>query len=46
MRIHRVTPEYIRQLKKAGYSNIPVEKLISMRIHGVEPDFIKKMNKD
>jgi hypothetical protein len=36
MRIHRVTPEFIRELKAAGYSKVPVEKLVEMRIHKID----------
>jgi hypothetical protein len=43
MSIHRVTPAFIRELKDAGYSKVPVEKLISMRISGVDADFLRKM---
>ena len=43
MRIHRVTPEYIRELEAAGYVKVPIEKMISMRIHGIDAKFIKKM---
>lgn len=43
MRIHRVTPEYIRRLAAAGYRNVPVRKLIEMRIHGIEPELIDKL---
>jgi hypothetical protein len=31
-------------LKSAGYSGVPVEKLISMRITGVNAAYLKKMS--
>jgi len=45
MRIHGVTPAFIRQLEAAGYVKVPVEKLISMKIHGVDAKFIRSMSK-
>jgi len=44
MRMFDVTPEFIHQLKDAGYSNVPAEKLIRLKIHGVDIDYINKMN--
>ena len=40
MRIYCVTPQFIRELKEAGYEHIPIEKLIDMRIHGVDANFV------
>ena len=34
--------DFIRDLADAGYHNVPVEKLVSMRIHGVDAEFIRK----
>ncbi len=42
MCIHGVPASYIRELKNAGYANIPVEKLVDMRIHGIVADFVKR----
>jgi hypothetical protein len=44
MRLFNVTPEFIRQLADAGYSNLPADKLVKLRIHGVDIDYIRKMN--
>jgi hypothetical protein len=38
-----VTPEFIRELKAAGYSKVPVEKLVSMRIHKIDAEYLKRM---
>ena len=32
----------IRDLKNAGYANIPVEKLVDMRIHGIDAEFVRR----
>jgi hypothetical protein len=43
MRIHGVTPEFIRELKSLGYPNVAVEDLVAMRIHHVTADFIRRV---
>ena len=43
MRIFDITPEFIRELEEAGYTKVPIEKLISMRIHNIDAKFIQKM---
>ena len=45
MRLHGVTPQFIRDLKDARNEHIAVEKLIDIRIHGIDANFVKKMNK-
>lgn len=42
-RIHRVTPEFIRQLQAAGYADIPAKKLVQMRIHGVDGKYLNSL---
>jgi hypothetical protein len=42
MRIHGVSPGYIRDLKNAGFADIPVEKLVEMKIHGIDAEFVKR----
>ena len=44
MRIFNVTPEFIHELKDAGYSNIPADKLVALRVHAVDINYIRKMN--
>ena len=44
MRIHGVTPEFIRQVEKAGYHKVPVDKLVQMRIFDIEPEMIRALD--
>ena len=43
MRIHGVSPDYVRDLKALGYDHVPIDKLVEMRIHGVTPDYIREV---
>ena len=43
MRIHGVTPGFIRELEELGYDGLPIERLVEMRIHGATPDFARSM---
>jgi hypothetical protein len=43
MRIHGVTPEFIRDLQTLGFRIVSADDLVSMRIHGVSIDYVKKM---
>jgi opacity protein-like surface antigen len=45
MRIFGVNPQFIQDLKEAGYENVPAKKLIRLRIAGVDMNFIRNMNK-
>ncbi len=36
-------PDFIDALAAAGYTNLPVDRLIEMEQHGVTPDFIKSL---
>lgn len=45
MRIHGVTPQFIRELKEVGYGSDPKDRLVQFRIHGVDADFIREVQK-
>ena len=41
--IHRVTPEYVREMKELGVGGSSVKEWIAMRIHGVTPAYVREM---
>ena len=43
MRIFRVTPELVRELRSLGYDKIDADDLVATRIHKVTPDYIRAM---
>jgi len=43
MRIHRVTPELVRELRLLGYDKISSDDLVSSQIHRVTPQYIREM---
>jgi hypothetical protein len=45
MRIHGVTPQFIRELKELGYGGVSKDRLVAFRIHGVSADFIRDVQK-
>ena len=43
MRIFDITPEYIREMRSLGFSDISHDDLVSSRIHGVTPAYVREM---
>ena len=40
------SPDFIAEMSRLGYRNVPADKLVQMRIHGVTPDFIRGLQKE
>jgi hypothetical protein len=43
MRIFKVTPELVGELRDLGYDHISADDLVATRIHKVTPDYIRQM---
>ena len=43
MRIHVVTPEFVRGLQELGYRDVSADDLVSLCIHDVSLAYVKKM---
>ena len=41
MKIHGVTPEFVRQTRELGFKDLSIDDLVKMRIHRVTPEYIK-----
>jgi hypothetical protein len=46
MRIHRVTPAFVREIHAVGLKTASVDQLIRMRIHRVDGQFVKDLQAD
>ena len=42
-RTHGVTPEFLAEIVRLGYTRASVDELIGLRIHGVTPEYISRM---
>ena len=43
MRIHRVSPESIRELRSLGYNDLSFDDIIATHIHRVTPEYIREL---
>ncbi|HEV8583255.1 MAG TPA: M56 family metallopeptidase [Thermoanaerobaculia bacterium] len=41
LRVHRITPEYVRGMRESGYLRLEAWQLVELRIHGIEPEYVK-----
>jgi hypothetical protein len=39
-KLHGVGPEYIQEMREAGFGDAPLKELIEARIHGVDGEFV------
>jgi hypothetical protein len=46
MRIHRVTPTFIRDIHGTGFKTVTIDQLVRMRIHRVDAEFIRQLQAD
>jgi hypothetical protein len=42
MRIFKVTPEFIAEVRNEGLTNLSVEELVKLRIFKIDSDFIRQ----
>jgi hypothetical protein len=46
MRIFKVTPELVAELRELGFDHLSADELVSTRVHKVTPEFIRKMRSE
>ena len=44
LKVHDITPEYVRGLKNAGYPNLQTWQLVELKVHGIEPDYVQGLH--
>jgi hypothetical protein len=42
MRIHGVTPRFIRVVREAGFRDTSPDALVRMKIHGIGPEYVRR----
>src|SRR5207249_6679046 len=43
LRLHGISPEFIEEMREAGYADLSPEELVDLRIHGVTPEYAAEM---
>jgi hypothetical protein len=43
LRIHGVTPEFIRDIEQTGYRGLSAQNYIDLKIHGVSPELVRDL---
>lgn len=44
LKVHDITPEYVRGLKNAGYPNLQTWQLVELKVHGIEPGYVQGLH--
>lgn len=44
LKIHEITPEYVRGLKEAGYPNLQTWQLVELKVHDIEPEYVQGLH--
>jgi hypothetical protein len=40
MRVHKITPEYVNEIRQMGFRNLTLERLVELKIFKVTPEFV------
>lgn len=44
LKVHDITPEYVRGLRNAGYRNLQTWQLVELKVHGIEPGYVQGLH--
>ena len=43
MRLHNVTPAFIREIAALGFEDVELDELVNLRIQGIDPEYIREL---